>query len=97
MPNVITANRLEDGIVVYLGQSGNWTSDLTAARVANSGHDLEALEKIAGTAVAASHVVAVYAMDVDLSGGKPAPKSVREKIRAAHRQTFKDLTEIEIR
>ncbi|KUO57629.1 MAG: hypothetical protein APF80_11815 [Alphaproteobacteria bacterium BRH_c36] len=97
MRNVITANRLEDGIVVYLGHTGDWTSDLAAARVVDSRHDLEALEKIAAAAVAACHVVGVYAMDVDLSSGKPMPKSVREKIRAAHRQTFKDLTEIEIR
>ena len=96
MPNVITANRLEDGIVVYLGNANEWVHDLAAARVANADPDLKALETIAGKAVADSHVVGVYAMDVDISSGTPAAKSVREKIRAAHRQTFKDLTEIEI-
>ncbi|MBU2583207.1 MAG: DUF2849 domain-containing protein [Alphaproteobacteria bacterium] len=96
MPNVLTANRLEDGVVVYLGNSGEWVHDLIAATVAENEASLAILEKIAGKSVAGRHVVGVYAIDVDLSNGKPSPKSVREKIRAAHRQTFKDLTELEI-
>lgn len=97
MPNVITANRLNDGIVVYLGNANKWVRELEAARVANEASELEQLESIAGKAVAEQTVVGVYAMDVDILEGIPAAKSVREKIRAAHRQTFKDLTEIEIR
>ena len=32
MPNVVTANRLIDGIVVYLTSSGGWTEDIADAR-----------------------------------------------------------------
>ncbi len=96
MPNVITANRLDDGIVVYLGDASEWVSDLASARVAEADSDLKALELIADKAADEQLVVSVYAMDVDISNGSPEPKSVREKIRAAHRQTFKDLTEIEL-
>lgn len=97
MPNVLTANRLEDGVVVYLSTSDEWVSDLTDARVAEDEQSLEALNLIAGQSAADQLIVGAYAMDVDLSNGKPAAKSVREKIRAAHRQTFKDLTELENR
>lgn len=95
MPKVITANRLADGIVVYLAEADKWVRDLAAARVAEDAADLQALEAIAGTSAANQFVVGIYAMDVDLSKGAPEAKSVREKIRSAHRQTFKDLTEIE--
>lgn len=97
MPSVLTANRLTDGIVVYLGNAGEWVRDLGAASVAENETLLESLEDIAGKSVANQLVVGVYAMDVDFTGGIPVPKSVREKIRAAHRQSFEDLTEREVR
>lgn len=97
MPNVLTANRLTDGIVVYLGNAGEWVSDLGAASVSDDGASLESLRTVAARSIADRLVVGVYAIDVDLAGGKPAPKSVREKIRAAGRQSFNDLTEREIR
>ena len=34
MPSVITANRLVDGIGVYLSENYNWLTDLNTARVA---------------------------------------------------------------
>jgi Protein of unknown function (DUF2849) len=94
MPSVITANRLQDGVVVYLAAGIVWKTDLAEALVAHSETELARLEADAGKAAAGQIIVGAYAMDVELRDGKPAPKSVREKIRAAHRQTFPDLTEI---
>ena len=34
MPSVITANRLTDGIVVYLASDGEWTEQIAEARLA---------------------------------------------------------------
>ena len=77
MPSVVTANRLTDGIVVYLAKDGGWTEELGRARIASTEDEIKTLE-----------VVAVYAMDVALHDGAVDPLSVRERIRASHRTTL---------
>ncbi len=94
MPNVITANRLEDGIVVYLSEDDKWLTDLASARVADDEADLENLSAIAGQAAADQLIVSAYSMAVDLNEGTPQAKSVREQIRASHRPTIIAVTEI---
>jgi Protein of unknown function (DUF2849) len=88
MPEVITANRLTDGIVVYLAADGSWIEDLARARVAATEDEIKALESEAARAVAERRVVATYPMAVVVEDGTPAPLSVRERIRAAHRTTL---------
>ena len=88
MPNVVTANRLTDGIVVYLAADGGWTEELARARLAETEEETKALESEAAKAVKERKVVAVYPMDVVLQDGVPVPQSVRERIRAAHRTTL---------
>ncbi len=88
MPSVITANRLTDGIVVYLAPDGGWVEDLAHARLADTEAEVSALESEAAKAVAERKVVAVYPMDVVIQDGTPVALSVREKIRAAHRTTL---------
>lgn len=88
MPSVITANRLTDGLVVYLAAGGEWVEEIAEAGVANSEEETKALESIASKAVADRKVVAVYPMDVAVNDGVPVPLSVRERIRAAHRTTL---------
>jgi hypothetical protein len=88
MPSVVTANRLTDGIVVYLAPDGGWVEELARAKLADSEEGTKALESEAAKAVAERRVVAVYPMDVVIQDGMPAALSVREKIRAAHRTTL---------
>jgi hypothetical protein len=88
MPSVVTANRLTDGIVVYLAPDGGWVEDLAQARLARTEAEVAALEAEAAKAVAERKVVAVYPMDVVIQDGMPVALSVREKIRAAHRTTL---------
>jgi len=88
MPNVITANRLTDGVVVYLAADGEWTEEIANARVADDEAEIKALETIAENAVRERRVVAVYPMAVALQDGAIDPISVRERIRAAHRTTL---------
>lgn len=88
MPSVVTANRLTDGIVVYLAASGDWTEELARARVAGSEEETKALEAEAAEAVKARKVIDVYPMEVSMNDGAPVALSVRERIRAAHRTTL---------
>ena len=88
MPNVVTANRLTDGIVVYLAPDGSWVEDIARARIASTENETKALEDVAAKDVKARKVVAVYPMEVALVDGAVDPLSVREKIRAAHRTTL---------
>ena len=88
MPNVVTANRLTDGIVVYLAPDGSWVEDIARARIASNENETKALEDVAAKHVKARKVVAVYPMEVALVDGAVDPLSVREKIRASHRTTL---------
>ena len=88
MPSVVTANRLIDGIVVYLASDGGWTEEIGRARLAKTEDEVKALEAEAAKDVAARKVVAVYPMDVAIRDGTVDPLSVRERIRAAHRTTL---------
>ena len=82
-PQVVTANRLRVGDVVYLAANDDWVPDLALAAVAVDAGQLASLEANAARAVATQHVVGVYAIDVDVSAGAPKPLSVKERIRAA--------------
>ena len=88
MPNVVTANRLVDGIVVYLASDGSWTEEIGRARIAETEDEVVALEAQATEDIKARKVVAVYPMEVTLHDGAVDPLSVRERIRAAHRTTL---------
>jgi hypothetical protein len=85
---VVTANRLTDGIVVYLAPDGSWVEDIARARIASNENETKALEDVAAKDVKARKVVAVYPMEVALVDGAVDPLSVREKIRASHRTTL---------
>jgi hypothetical protein len=89
VPSVVTANRLTDGIVVYLAPDGSWVEQLANARVAETEEEVRGLEAEADEAVRQRKVVAAYAMDVALNDdGAIDPLSVRERIRASHRTTL---------
>jgi Protein of unknown function (DUF2849) len=88
MPNVVTANRLLDGIVVYLAADGGWTEDLAKARRAETEEETKALESQAAQDIKARKVVAVYPMEVAVDDSGVHALSVRERIRAAHRTTL---------
>ena len=88
MANVVTANRLIDGIVVYLAPDGSWVEELAGARVADTEEETKALESEAAKAVAERRVVSAYPMEVGFEDGIPIALSVRERIRASHRTTL---------
>lgn len=80
MPHqVLTANRLSDGAVVFLAAGGRWTEHIAAASIAEKA-EAEALAK-AGEA-RAGEVIAPYLIDVALEAEGPRPLRYRERIRA---------------
>ena len=79
---IVTANRLIDGIVVFVGPGPGWVTDIRQATVFDDGTDLDAALRFGAEQVAARQIVDPYAVDVDVEGGYPMPERLRERIRA---------------
>jgi hypothetical protein len=79
---IFTANRLIDGVVVYLDEDDRWTESLD--RVFVIADDISLAEKTATAeaAAAAAAVVDPYAIEVTDEGGEIRPVRYRERIRA---------------
>lgn len=80
---VVTANTLAVGDVVYLASSGGWTGWIDEARVSASESDAEEMLALGKKAVGACLVVDPYLIDVTVDGGKIKPVRWREVIRSA--------------
>ncbi len=79
---IVTANRLTDGLVVYLDGAGAWSERVEDARIGRDEAECAALQASAETPGQAVLVVGPYLMDVAAENGVPRPKSNREVIRA---------------
>jgi hypothetical protein len=79
---VVTANRLEDGIVVYLGDHGTWSERIDEGRLARSGDEAGLLMAGAERSAGEGKVVAPYLIEVSVEGGLIRPVRFREVIRA---------------
>jgi hypothetical protein len=79
---VITANRLLDGRVVFLGAGGRWHEFIGAGQVAQDTAEAAALQAEADRAVADRRVVAPYLIDVIVADGQVRPLRYRELLRA---------------
>lgn len=80
---VLTANRLGDGIAVWLDANGEWNEDLQAALVARHAEAVSSLEEIGKRDFSANRVVDVNVVDVTEENGRLWPLRLRERIRAA--------------
>ena len=88
MVQIVTANRLVDGIVVFLDEAGGWSEDFARAAVHQDAAG--ALTRAAEDG-AASLIVDPYAIEVELRNGHYAPKALREAIRASGPTVRRDL------
>jgi hypothetical protein len=88
LTQIVTANRLIDGIVVFQDASGGWSEDFARAA---AHEDAAAALARAGEDVAASLIVDPYAIEVELRNGHYAPKALREAIRATGPTVRRDL------
>ena len=78
---IVTANRLTDGRVVFREADGRWGRTLAAAALLDAAAVAEALAAAARD-VAERLVVEPYAIDVVTTAAGPQPKTMRERIRA---------------
>lgn len=79
---VVTANRLRDGAVVFLTESGDWSLAIDDGAVAQDDARAAALLAIGAAAAAAQVVVAPYLVEVTADDGDIVPLTYRERIRA---------------
>ena len=79
---VVTANILNDGVVVYLTAGGAWTEQLAKARFLTDEAEQARLLRNAEQDVERLIIVDPYLMDAANGPGGPEPVSQRERIRA---------------
>jgi hypothetical protein len=79
----VTANRLADGVVVYLGEGGGWVEAIEAAQSVSGKDEAAVLLASVEPDVAACRIVGPYLIDVVAGAdGKLRGASERERIRA---------------
>ena len=91
MFDVITANRLTDGVVVFQTIGDSWTEDFNRAAVLPDAQATADALKRAKQDEANNIVVDAYAVAVEERNGHLAPKALREAIRAAGPTIRRDL------
>ena len=87
-PQMVTANRLSDGLVVYFTDRKGWSENFTDGAVWGDKESADAALIASEEAVKARLVVGPYLFDVAVTETGPLPISARERIRADHKPTF---------
>ena len=82
MLQMIIANTLADGFVVFLTDEDTWTNDIAAGAVAATDEQAENLLKLAKVAEQNNLVIDPYLIPVELDGELRKPTEYREYIRA---------------
>lgn len=90
---IITANRLEDGAVVYLGDDDQWTLSQPAAAKFS---DEDAKPVLAAAQSRVTEITEAYAVAVDDDGGLAGREALRESIRRKGPTVREDLNRAEI-
>ena len=88
---VLTANRLSDGIAVWLGAEGEWHENIDEAFVARHDEALGGLQDAEKVAAFDNQVVDVNIIDVEEREGHLYALRLRERIRAAGPTVRADL------
>jgi hypothetical protein len=91
MPDVITANRLTDGVVVFQTTDESWSEDFNRAAVLPDPEATASALARAKQDEANNIVVEPYAVAVEERNGHFAPKALREAIRATGPTIRRDL------
>ncbi len=91
MQEMITANRLADGRVVFLESGGQWSEDFHRGAILSDAAAKAEAQARAQASAAANEVVDPYAIELELRAGHLAPKALRERIRASGPTVREDL------
>lgn len=81
MPQIISANRLIDGLIVFLGPRGDWSGDFASAALFDSKESAAAGMAQAQAAFEANLVVELTAIDTIIENGKRRAAHLRDAIR----------------
>ncbi len=82
MPKIVSANRLSDGIVVYLGADGSWLTSFDDARFFADDTEAKAGLSAAREDVKRNFVVDPFLVDVETGAEGQHPITLRNAIRA---------------
>lgn len=91
MSDIVTANRLIDGVVIFQDSAGLWSEDFARAAVYADAGATKAALALAAQAEARDELVEPYAIVVELRNGHYVPKALREAIRATGPTVRTDL------
>ena len=89
--SVLTANRLGDGIVVFLDFEGAWSENLAEAVVARSPDEVRALQDRGSYDAEHNLVVEPYLVEVRETAGGLVPIRYRERVRVAGPSILDDV------
>jgi uncharacterized protein DUF2849 len=78
---VLTANRLADGEVVFLTRAGDWSLSVDEAALAQEPDAIKALEARGREAEAANIVTGSYLFEAERREGRVLALHIRERIR----------------
>ena len=79
---LVTANRLRDGIAVFLTRSGDWSEVIDDAVLAQEPQAAAALEARAKESEKATIVTGSYLIDGERLNGRVRASHIRERLRA---------------
>jgi hypothetical protein len=94
MPQMVIANRLSDGLVVFLAAGEGWVEQIDSGLVIDDSVVAERLRAVAKRHVARNVVVEPALIDVEQRDGRLRPVAIREAIRAFGPTVRTDLTDI---
>lgn len=77
----LSANRMSDGVSVWLAADGHWANTLRGALLARHPEAVAALEAACQQARCCDDVADITLIDIDECGDEPLPVRLRERIR----------------
>ena len=93
MPQMIIANRLADGLVVFLDPEEGWDTAIRAGTVIETDADAARLLTVAKRHEVECLVIDPQLIEVEIENGRPRPTAIREAIRAYGPTVRTDLGE----
>ncbi|MDJ1158153.1 DUF2849 domain-containing protein [Chelatococcus sp. SYSU_G07232] len=91
-PQVVTANALESGLVVFRAPDGRWVRAIDEAQLVRGREEAAVLLDAATADAARNIVVEPYLVDVREEDGRIMPVLLREAIRAAGGPTIVEVS-----
>ena len=82
MVKIVSANRLSDGIVVYVGRGGAWVDRIGAAAWLETAEDVEAALVAARADEASNLIVDAFVVEALADGEALRATTLRDRIRA---------------